>query len=97
MKKFWLSEENLEKIISILKNFWIEKAKIFWSRAMWNYKNWSDIDIAIFWKIDFDKFLKISQELRENFIYDFDVIIYDDIWNIELKKHIDLEWIDIFS
>jgi len=49
MKKFGLDYNVIENIISILKKYQeIESAKIFGSRARGDYRNSSDIDIALF-------------------------------------------------
>lgn len=62
-----LPEEKMKEIIFNnldKKNF---KVFLFWSRAIWNYKNNSDYDIWVLWKekIDYKKFLKTKRELDE--------------------------------
>ncbi|MCC5912488.1 MAG: nucleotidyltransferase domain-containing protein, partial [Clostridiaceae bacterium] len=62
------------------------------SRAMGNYKKGSDVDLAIVGEnIDRKILRRISDDLNEEYPlpYFFDVVVYKDISNEELKKHID--------
>ncbi len=84
------SMEMIKKTISLKKE--IEKAVIFGSRSMGNFKNGSDVDIAIYGtKITRDIVNKISVELNEilPLPYYFDIINYETLENDELKRHID--------
>jgi predicted nucleotidyltransferase len=88
---FGLDDSTLEKIINILsKNEKINKAVIFGSRAKGNYKNGSDIDIALFGKyLDIQDIYNIHLLIEELFLpYTFDIVIFDNIKNEELKEHI---------
>jgi len=70
----------------------IEKAKIFGSRAMGNYKKGSDIDLAIIGsEVTEDILYELYDYLNEVYPipYFFDILHYDDISNENLKKHID--------
>ena len=70
----------------------VEKATIFGSRAMGNFKNGSDIDIAITGeKITTHITSKISFILNEEspMPYFFDIVHYDTIANENLAEHID--------
>ncbi|WP_394903404.1 nucleotidyltransferase domain-containing protein [Clostridium butyricum] len=72
----------------------IEKAIIFGSRAMGNYKNGSDVDIAVLGElISNNTILKLNDYLNEIYPlpYFFDIINYNSITNENLKKHIDVE------
>ena len=72
----------------------IEKAIIFGSRAMGNYKNGSDVDIAVLGElISNNTILKLNDYLNEIYPlpYFFDIINYNSIANENLKKHIDIE------
>ncbi len=72
----------------------IEKAIIFGSRAMGNFKNGSDIDIAIIGNnIDFDTTARIHGKLNEELPipYFIDVVNFNSIESEELKKHISTE------
>ena len=72
----------------------IEKAIIFGSRAMGNYKNGSDVDIAVLGElISNNTILKLNDYLNDIYPlpYFFDIINYNSITNENLKKHIDIE------
>src|SRR3990167_8301275 len=97
MTKYGLEKAELQKIISIVSAYPdIESVVLFGSRAMGNYKKASDVDIAIRTK-NSDHFstahLKGQFEDETNIPYFFDVIDYNTISNIELKKHINEEGI----
>ena len=101
MKKYGLTEAELQKIVSVLSvNTRIESAILFGSRALGNFKEASDIDIAIKSK-NADMLLtgKIKSTLEEdtNIPYFFDIIDYATITNHELKKHIDEKGVVIYS
>lgn len=90
--QFGLSESDLNDIVFILsKNELINEIILFGSRAKGNYSNGSDIDLAL--KGDDLKLTDIvnaSLELDELYLpYKIDLIIYQRIKEIELKKHID--------
>ncbi len=63
---FGLSDNNFNCIIKTIElNPKVEKAIIFGSRAMGNYKPGSDIDIAVIWKKDHNRRgYKIKQYLK---------------------------------
>jgi len=65
----------------------IQKAILFGSRAKGNFKNGSDIDIAIVSENKFDIFY-IYDELEEKLPYFIDIILYNSITNKKLKNHI---------
>ena len=78
----------------------IGKAIIFGSRAMGNYKNGSDVDIAVVGEsIDNSILYKLDDYLNEVYPlpYFFDIIHYDRISNENLIKHIDKEGKVIYS
>ena len=70
----------------------IEKAGIYGSRALGNFKNGSDVDLVIFGeKITNNVLLKLKVKLEQELPipYSFDLTHYETIKNIELKEHID--------
>jgi predicted nucleotidyltransferase len=70
----------------------IEKAAIYGSRAMGNYKPGSDIDLVIYGnKIIPETLFKLKTKLEQELPipYYFDLTHYETISNSELKKHID--------
>lgn len=88
----------INEAISRFKN--IERAVIFGSRAMGNYKKGSDVDIAIFGKhITREEIFKLDDYLNEilPLPYFFDIHHYENISNDNLKKHIDDEGEIVFE
>lgn len=90
---FGLLERDIEHIVEVCSLFPdVEKALLFGSRAMGNYKQTSDIDIALVGEnlTTSDK-NKIVFELEEErpIPYFFDIISYHTISNSKLKAHID--------
>ena len=87
-----LNNIEFDKLISIINKFpEIDKAIIFGSRAIGNYKNTSDIDIALVFNQNFGTIRKLREEYEENtnLPYMIDVQDYNSINNINLKEHID--------
>lgn len=100
IEMFGLSDQTISKIIQILKKHKnIKEVILFGSRAKGNYKNGSDIDLAIVSdQIDFDNLLKVSTELDAlDLPYKIDVIDYNTITNEELKKHIERVGVSLFK
>ncbi len=88
---FGLNISDLNAIISVIKeNNKITKIILFGSRAKGNFKNGSDIDLAIFSEnLSFDDFLEIKVNLEELLLpYIIDLVDYNTITNEELKQHI---------
>jgi len=83
----------MDMIINLLMNKKdVQKAAIFGSRSIGNYKNGSDIDIAIYGaNITADLVNEISVELNEKLPlpYYFDIVHYDSLKHDGLKEHID--------
>ena len=90
---FGLKDSDILSIKNVLARYpEVKKAYIFGSRAKGNFKNGSDVDIAIIGEeIDFSHILQISAFLNENteMPYIFDVLDYDSITNKDLVAHID--------
>ena len=101
MDNFGLLERDLKNILIGLKQFdKIEKAVIFGSRAMGNYKKASDIDIAVFGKdITFKILSKLNYKLNEELPipYFIDTLHFETTKNENLKKHILQEGKVIFT
>jgi len=91
--RFGLSETAFNLIIATLKSFpEITQAAIFGSRAMGNFKNGSDVDIAIFGEGANELVaIRLSSLLNESssLPYKFDIVAYEPCKNIELRAHID--------
>ena len=92
---FGLIDRDIKYINMALSNFVeIDKAIIFGSRAMGNYKKGSDVDIAIVGEsIDNKTILSLNDYLNEVYPipYFFDIVHYNSILNKNLKSHIDKE------
>lgn len=90
--KFGLTEKEMEIVHGVFRQFpRIKKIIIFGSRAMGNFKKGSDIDLAIVGKAEDDLVTRISGILNEETTlpYKFDIVHYETISSIELKRHID--------
>jgi predicted nucleotidyltransferase len=98
---YGLKDADLEIICSVFLNEGkIEEAIIFGSRAQGNYKNGSDVDIALKGKdIDAGIISHISYQLNEETLlpYKFDIINYHTITNDDLVEQIDLTGIIIYT
>ena len=90
---YGLLDRDLNYILDALSRFSeIDKAVIFGSRAMGNYKKGSDIDLVIMGaEITNDILTDIYDYLTEvcPIPYFFDLLYYENISNEKLKKHID--------
>lgn len=92
---FGLLDRDIDCIYKALEQFEeIERAVIFGSRAMGNYKPGSDIDLAVFGEnITSQILFRLDDYLNEVYPlpYFFDVIHYEAILNDNLKIHINEE------
>ena len=90
---FGLRDSDISDIIQVLEKFpEVELARIFGSRAKGNYRNGSDVDLAVFGNnISFERIIHISSVLNEETMmpYYFDVLDYYSIENADLVRHID--------
>lgn len=87
-----LSPKELEILKNVFKKFDdIKEVILFGSRALGTHKTASDIDLAIKGKVDINTLSKLKYTLEEETTlpYFFDVVVYDNLDNLELKKHID--------
>jgi len=98
---FGIYNKSFTRILESLKDFpEIEKAIIFGSRAMGNYKKGSDIDLAIVGDTITDQTkTRLSSILNQELPipYFIDVLDYKSIANKDLVKHIDTEGKVIYS
>ncbi len=89
---FGIPEKSTSLIKSTLMQFpEVHEAIIFGSRAMGNYKNGSDIDMALKGPITEETVLKIKIILDQELPlpYMFDIVNYNTIDNPDFKEHID--------
>lgn len=98
---FGIYENSFSEIIKALNKFpELEKAVIFGSRAMKNYKKGSDIDIALFGeKITYELLVNISYNINEELPvpYFVDILHFDTLNNNELKKQISEKGVIIYQ
>lgn len=95
-----LSKEELENINSIFSKFKpIEAAILFGSRAIGNYRNGSDIDIALKGKnISLKDILNILIALDEiSSPYKFDLVAFNRIQEPKLIDHINRVGIELYK
>ena len=88
---YGLSQKTMDKILTVLKSFdAVEKVILFGSRAKGNFKEGSDIDIAIKGMgLNMDIFRKLEIKIDNLMLpYEVDLIIYDQIKEPALKEHI---------
>ena len=95
-----LTEKDLLQIRSVLEQFHeIEQALIFGSRAKGNYKNGSDVDLALKGSgITFEITTRVAYLLNEETLmpYSFDVAQFESISSPELIDHINRVGISIY-
>jgi len=88
--KFGLKE--IDEILELFKKVpAIKKVIIYGSRAYENYKNGSDIDIALFGEnlTLSNSVYPLMEEIENSYLpYMFDILIFDKISNEKLKKEI---------
>jgi predicted nucleotidyltransferase len=98
---YGLRERDLENIYAALREWpQVEKAIIFGSRALGNYKKGSDIDLAITGdKVEENLCKRISEQLNEEYPIPFfvEVTNYNTINNKALKEHIQNHGITIYQ
>lgn len=98
---FGLKDEDLQNIIAVVQQYAeVEEAIIFDSRAKGNYKNGSDVDIALKGTaLNYETTTDISYTLNEEtqMPYRFDVLHYHTISNNDLTGQIDRMGISFYK
>lgn len=93
MGKFGLIDSDLVFLSNLFQKYTsIDEVIIFGSRAKGNYKNGSDVDLAIkSQSIGNEELNAMDDALNENsnLPYKFDIVHYEKIQTPELKDHID--------
>jgi len=96
-----LRPQDLKEIIEILKaGSAVDEAILFGSRAKGNYKQGSDVDIAIKGtEIDHQLVAMLNFQLNEDSAmpYFFDIVHYEGIMETALKEHIDRVGLCIYA
>jgi uncharacterized protein len=92
---FGLTEKTIQEIHKVfMKTPEVERAIIFGSRAVGNFKKGSDIDLAVMGKhLHTEIIMKLNAYMNEKLAlpYYFDVVDYCNTSNPELIEHIDKE------
>lgn len=86
-----LSETVINSLLNIFsESKHIDSVVVFGSRALGNFKESSDVDLALFGKnLQFEEYHQIMGNIDDlNLPYQFDVLIEKDITNLDLKEHI---------
>ena len=95
-----LLQPDLDIVLSVLGEFPnVKEAIIFGSRAKGNFRNGSDVDIALKGEnINLEIVTTISYKLNEETIlpYKFDVLDYQNINNSKLTEHINRKGISFY-
>ena len=90
--KYGLSERDIETIRGILMKYpEVLTVNIFGSRALGNYKQGSDVDLAILNEgVDHQTIARIKGDFEESSLpYRVDIVSYLGLDNAKLKDHID--------
>lgn len=98
--KYGFEDSDADNIIAIFRqNPKISKAILFGSRAKGNFRNGSDVDIALFGNnLCLDDLLEAYGSIENfNFPFKFDLVIYDRIKEEALKEHIDRVGIILYT
>ncbi|MBI4929350.1 MAG: restriction endonuclease subunit S [Bacteroidetes bacterium] len=98
--KYGLSDKVIERIQKVFESCTaIDKVILFGSRAKGNFKEGSDIDLAVKGRdYTFDTERKVSMQLDDlNLPYEIDLVNYHTIKEPALTAHIDRVGIDLYS
>ncbi|MDD4526913.1 MAG: nucleotidyltransferase domain-containing protein [Candidatus Margulisbacteria bacterium] len=86
-----ISQESSTKLINLFKKTNnLTEVKLYGSRALGTYKEWSDIDISIMDnEFSADDLLQLSNNIDDLLIpYKVDISIFKKLDNVDLIKHI---------
>ena len=90
--KYGLTEATIEKIQGVFVRFpAIEKAVLYGSRAMGNFKTGSDIDLTLYGEaLTSDLCLTIASELDDLLLpYTIDLSIFNELNHAKLREYIE--------
>ena len=89
--KYGLKNSQIEEIITKLNAFDLTEIILFGSRARGNFRDNSDVDLALIGNLTFLQITRIKAILEEetSLPYFFDVVEYNSLTNMELKNQID--------
>lgn len=98
--QYGLTGKQLNEILDIITaNPAVEEAILFGSRAKGNYRNGSDVDIALKGEnLTLTDVLHIDNQLDDTYLpYTFDIILYRHINDPDVIEHINRVGIDILK
>ncbi len=98
--QYGLTDKQFNEILDIITaNPAVEEAILFGSRAKGNYRNGSDVDIALKGEnLTLTDVLHIDNQLDDTYLpYTFDIILYHHINDPNVIEHIDRVGIDILK
>ena len=99
--KFGFTEFEKSEMDKVFEKFPdVEKVILFGSRAMGNFKPFSDVDVVlVYLKDDYHIVSSVKYELEEEtqLPYFFDVLDLKTITSEELKEHIEREGVEIWK
>lgn len=96
---FGLKKGDMEILHSVFSEFkTLKKVVLYGSRAKGNFKNGSDVDLAVWFSGD-EQTGKLNGKLNDETLlpYHFDVLNFDSITNKDLTEHIQRVGIIIFE
>ena len=85
-----LQAAHREAICAVFAGFpEVEEVRLYGSRAMGRYLPGSDVDLTLLGEVNATTLYRISEQLDDLLLpYTFDLSIFDDIDNAELRDHI---------
>ena len=89
--RFGLSEATIQKIRALLAQYpQVEQAVLYGSRATGNYRNGSDIDLALFGDdLNLQTLCRIMNAIDDLMLpYSVDLVIFGQVSDTDLKAHI---------
>jgi len=88
---YGLTQQEFESILNVFRQHpEVEKAVLFGSRAMQNFRPGSDVDIAIYGdQMSFNDFLSLKNNIDDlEILQEIDLVIFESIDSADLKDHI---------
>lgn len=91
IERFGLASRTLDLLREVFRRHCeVQRVKIFGSRAMGRFEDYSDVDLALWGDLNLGLIGRIARELDELPLpYTFDVKAYESIKHAPLKRHID--------
>jgi len=99
MNNYGLLDKEMDILKQLFSNYkTIDKVVLYGSRAKGSYRPFSDVDITLVGdNISLKDLLSLSDEIDEQMPYRFDISIYKNLKNENLKDHIRRRGITIYE